>query len=380
MSTTFEHELRCRIIQRLEQGETTFAELVHNCDGAEPVFVDSLISALPPSLVSRVLWREVSSTVEQPDPRLPIPHPLDFDWRFSSATAASVASELLQRSSTGVALLGAPSLWLRLAAVEGADRTWLFDVDEGLLSLPGSNAHVLIRDLERDAVPALGVSAVFADPPWYPDATFAFLAAARTLTARSARVYLSMPPIGTRPGIAEERDRLLAWCPRVGLELREVRRGTLVYAMPPFERNALRAARLLHFVPHDWRSGDLFVFECRGEMVLPPPAHERQTTQAWAERALNGVRIRFRIDESRRNGDPRLIPLLEGDILPTVSRRDPRRALARVWTSGNRIFDCGDTAALLRGVDDTNDPGGEAIPLEMLRDLVTLEREEYILK
>ncbi len=33
-----------------------------------------------------------------------------------------------------------------------------------------------------------------------------------------------------------------------------------------------------------------------------------------------------------------LISLVKGDILPTVSRRDPRRRQADVWTSGNRIF------------------------------------------
>jgi hypothetical protein len=33
-----------------------------------------------------------------------------------------------------------------------------------------------------------------------------------------------------------------------------------------------------------------------------------------------------------------LIPWIDGDVLPSVSRRDPRRRLAHVWTSGNRVF------------------------------------------
>src|SRR5262249_61566996 len=32
--------------------------------------------------------------------------------------------------------------------------------------------------------------------------------------------------------------------------------------------------------------------------------------------------------------------LVPGDILPSVSRRDKRRRLTGVWTSGNRIFAC----------------------------------------
>jgi hypothetical protein len=39
--------------------------------------------------------------------------------------------------------------------------------------------------------------------------------------------------------------------------------------------------------------------------------------------------------------------LIDGDILPTVSRRDPRRRAAQAWTSGNRIFGTGNPQLLL---------------------------------
>ena len=38
--------------------------------------------------------------------------------------------------------------------------------------------------------------------------------------------------------------------------------------------------------------------------------------------------------------DPSLVPVVPGDILPTVSRRDVRREAADVWTAGNRIYRC----------------------------------------
>lgn len=37
---------------------------------------------------------------------------------------------------------------------------------------------------------------------------------------------------------------------------------------------------------------------------------------------------------------PSLISVVPGDVLQSVSRRDPRRQLADVWTLGNRIFAC----------------------------------------
>jgi dihydroorotase-like cyclic amidohydrolase len=43
--------------------------------------------------------------------------------------------------------------------------------------------------------------------------------------------------------------------------------------------------------------------------------------------------------------------IVPGDILPSVSRRDPRRANADVWTSGNRIFACGGTSTLVTIID-----------------------------
>src|SRR5262249_27545966 len=38
--------------------------------------------------------------------------------------------------------------------------------------------------------------------------------------------------------------------------------------------------------------------------------------------------------------DPTLSPAVPGDMLATVSRRDPVRAAVDVWTCGNRVFRC----------------------------------------
>lgn len=57
----------------------------------------------------------------------------------------------------------------------------------------------------------------------------------------------------------------------------------------------------------------------------------------WAEVGIGRMGLFIRGVGEARTDHAGLISL-EGDVLPTVSRRDPPRRLANVWTSGNRIF------------------------------------------
>jgi hypothetical protein len=78
--------------------------------------------------------------------------------------------------------------------------------------------------------------------------------------------------------------------------------------------------------------------------------------------------------------------LVEGDILPSVSRRDLRRSQARLWTSGNRVFGCAAPSLLLRVLDEQDlKDGGDRPPSAWVREareavktVVEREREEYI--
>ncbi len=185
------------------------------------------------------------------DPRLPVPHPLDFDWRFTQKTVERFARELASNSSgEGLALLGTPSLWLQLAIDNPhlATVPWLLDRNPALQGFgtgaQNARARILLTDLASDAVPPLNVASVVADPPWYPLATKTFLWAAVECSAPNARVYLSTAPLGTRPGIAAERLDLIEWAAARGLVLTEERRAAFDYEMPAFEMNALAAQGL----------------------------------------------------------------------------------------------------------------------------------------
>ena len=70
---------------------------------------------------------------------------------------------------------------------------------------------------------------------------------------------------------------------------------------------------------------------------LRPPALSNRRRE-WREVSVGRMRLFIRDASGHRTDDARLTSLIDGDILPTVSRRDRRRGAANIWTSGNRIF------------------------------------------
>jgi hypothetical protein len=372
----------------LAEGPQTFAALVSRLPGVDPTSVRAHLERAPGALRDRVRWSPVPLMIEPSDARLPVPHPLDFDWRFAVSTQRQLAHELAEGHRHAV-LLGAPTVWLTLLEEPyGFLKSTLID----RTALPaaggarGTHDHV-VTDLLTNGIPSFPSPAdvVLADPPWYPEATKHFVWAAAEVSRLGSRLLLSVAPVGTRPGIQKERAVLFAFAEEAGYTLRETRLRSLVYAMPPFERNALRAAGLIDFVSFDWRRGDLLVFERtrRGNRSRPPCAEETDT--GWAERVVGGVRLRVRLGQDEGD-DPRPQPLVEGDILSSVSRRDPRRARVRLWTSGNRVFGCAAPSLLLRILDEPElgeSPG--RVPGAWLREagdalkaIVHGEQKEYI--
>lgn len=285
----------------------------------------------------------------KPDPhaiKLPVPHPLDFDWRFTSETISDLLRRIdeLDLTAHGVCLLGAPTLFR--ACVERRANKPFYLIDASVASaqaLQGAHGRIFVTDLLTQRLPDLRAGVVVTDPPWYEEFIRAFLWAAAQLVELGGSVLLSFPPVGTRPHIEDEWNRTQSFAQRLGLTLRD-KSLSLKYVSPPFEQNALCAARHQYVQP-DWRPGVLVIFEKTEECREPRPTNDLYQPQ-WAEQTVLGVRWRFRLQEQQNECRPRLVEAVPGDILDSVSRRDPRRAKADVWTSGNRIFACPDTASL----------------------------------
>jgi hypothetical protein len=372
------------------EGVSSFDDLVCRLPGVYPSAVaNSLDRLLHDGAIAHLVHRVASkrdSVFRLPAPSpgsavLPPAHPLDFDWRYAPAAIEELLARVVDATEPGdtIALLGTPSLYLA-ASQRGLGRRFVL-IDESSVTLD-SLAHVgdagsLVRlDLITDRVPDLAAAAVVADPPWYPEHIEAFLWSAATCARPGARVFISLPGVGTRPGGRRERSEFRRRATAQGLECLRTAPGTLAYLSPCFEINALRAAGLQD-LPMDWRRGDLVVLESRGKPQVRQawPSGE----PSWEERRVGWVRIRAR-NRQTAGVDPALKQLVDGDVLSDVSRRHPLRKQVVVWTSGNRVYGCDSPDLLLvildavaRGVDPN-----ERVTAVLGRSLTSAERAKVM--
>jgi hypothetical protein len=283
--------------------------------------------------------------------QLPVPHPLDFEWRFSENAIENLLQKSLEITNPQdlITLFGVPSvLWSALQ--KGYPRQMvLFESSQAV-------SHFFDRqnvprgkfkkcNLMEDDLPKISAKLVISDPPWYQECVRSFLWAAGQLCSQGGFMLLSTPPVGTRPKIKQEWEDALGWAKALGFSFVEMQECSLPYVSPPFERNALKAEGIVS-VPREWRRGNLAIFvrEFDHGISRPPSC---LLNGDWVEEAIEGVRFRIRRrDRTQHFIDPSLETIVPGDILPSVSRYDGRREKADVWTSGNRIFKCQGTAVL----------------------------------
>lgn len=265
--------------------------------------------------------------------RLPVCHPGDYEWRFTTQAAATLLDQATAGLPHGavVAHLGTPTTFVlgheRCASLVHA----LLERNASVVEALRSSAHVHQIDLTLEQPPALGAQAAILDPPWYPADTHAFLVATSRVCTVGARIVLCQPTLATRPGVAEERAALLEELPLLGYACRAMDNARIRYHMPHFEASSLKIAAPDLAVPDDWRTGDMLTLEKISNVpaTLPVPS----PAESWHEVAFGPVRIKL-----RRTTPPDLGSLVPGDVLDTVSRRDPVRERIGFWTSGNRVY------------------------------------------
>ena len=108
-------------------------------------------------------------------------------------------------------------------------------------------------------------------------------------------MLVSLPPVGTRPSALAEREKVLRFAGRLGLDLVEVRTLAIAYDTPFFETNALSAAGV--FAPSRWRRGDLVVLrKSRRSARLSSGASGRR--REWVEVLIGRMRLFIRADRS----------------------------------------------------------------------------------
>lgn len=355
ISASYDRQVEQWVRAALNRGVASLDAVVAALPGVYPTVVLNALQRVAPNCawITETSIRSPTERFIGPTLSLPAPHPLDYDWRFHERATAT----LLQRidsyavPGTSVLLLGTPSLLHATLSTPCPYTPILLEANPAMVRWFATHApEASVRHcvIGRDPLPSVTGSVVVADPPWYEEAICLFLSAAAQLCSPGGAVLISLPPIGTRPGIAAEWARIRMWARSVGLDLIQRERGVLPYTTPPFERSALLSVGM-SISDRPWRRGHLAIFARRLGAVplsLPVPRNE----EGWDDVTVEGVRIRLRPTVTETI-DPRLIPLVTDHVLPSVSRRDPRRHLVDVWTTGNRVFACRTTsvlAALLR--------------------------------
>jgi hypothetical protein len=333
-------------------GVSTFHDLLSSLPGVFPSHALASVRRLRQAkrirsgLASRIEQQARGRPVIQAPMRdllLP-PHPLDFEWRFNRVTAKELLALASMLSGVGhrTLLLGTPTLaTLASKAVNrsgyiyvGEDNAITRQVAELSARTPGA---VEVRLCGAGALRAGEADVVILDPPWYFDFLRPMLSAALFACRTGGHILVSLPPIGTNSRAADERPRIFQLIARLSLNVVSISDAAVTYDTPYFEANSLAADRITN-VPRDWRHGDLFLLQkahrsCGFE--LADSVRKRQ----WHETVIGRMRI-FVATKALRNDseEAELGTIIPGDVLRSVSRRDPLRRRAKVWTSGNRIF------------------------------------------
>lgn len=351
----YNSELERWIVAAVRSGARDFWQLVSVLPGVYPTVareaVDRLAkqSKIPKNLGIERPNSNGDNILDWEVPGLPPPHLLSSDWRFTRATASALLERLTRMTSSAatVALLGTPSVFFLAALNEAPSQFILLDDNASLadtLPRPSNGSVFQCCDVRRDVIEIPAVQTVLADPPWYTEDVLGFLRTATRICDDKGTILLGFGSEGTRPGIVEEREYIIDEASGMGLEFVGIEPTALSYTTPFFEYNALRAAQFKH-IPMTWRRGDLLQFQKCSDSN---PVGDRltSTTCTWTASRVDGIEIRVRKGKRSEFADPQLIPMIDGDILPSVSRRDSLGRSADVWTVGNRVYRCDGVSTL----------------------------------
>lgn len=320
---------------------------------------------------------------------LKMPHPLDFEWRNSTASLNYLINQVQEMNSVTdkILFLGMPTLFATACIKDIPQKVTLVERNKpilnGLLKLNADKERfqILEADIFKVTPKVIGkYYSVIMDPPWYSPHFYQFMWLAAQCVEVGGIIGISLPPINTRPNIDKERIEWFSFCQKHGLCLENLYAQKLHYAMPFFEFNAFRAAGVKDTLPF-WRKGDLALFRKVHTDINERPQSDEKHTE-WVEKEIDTVRIRIKVEKVvEQKTELKISHLIKGDILPTISSRDKRRDSANVWTSGNRIFKVNNTEKFIQLLDDLTKGAAKTKELKYVADfldtITEFEKKEY---
>lgn len=254
--------------------------------------------------------------------RLPQPHPLDFDWRYSAVSVQAICG-LVSPEAT-VLTVGTPSVsrYLDLASRDSilVDRQPFQNVRKHIVADVG---EVTLKIQQSIAI---------LDPPWYPAEAKRWIAWAASVVGRGGQILVTIWPEHTRPTGRAEREELASW---VGGWGKFDDAGIAVeYLSPEFEQAAVRRAGGKS-LDGEARLGDLVSISINCEPSMPPPHIE---PGRWVRFTINDYQLAVR-DAPHSTGLSTVAQVLgaEGWTWPHISRRALGRDSIGLWSSQNEV-------------------------------------------
>ena len=259
---------------------------------------------------------------------LPLPHPLDSEFRFCEDTAQLLAESLVDATRDGdeLLLIGVPTVAIALATMD-VDRTVRFLGPDNCVTAAVREAFAP-NQLVMTQGPGGTAAAALLDPPWYREPMHALIGAGASGCRAGALLKLVIPPLGTRPEIAADRHEFLNSANSFGLVCHSGA-GSVWYRTPLFELAAMEQQGIARL--SRWRRGDVLDFRLEGFRGPPatwsPPRHVELTYRGARLRLVHGAQAA-----------KELARLSTEEVFPSVSVRAARRNEATLWTTTNRAF------------------------------------------
>ena len=281
----------------------------------------------------------------------PVPHLLDYDWRFSGNSIELLARTLrnsIQDNKATVVFIGTPSLFKYcVGALHENVKLILVDqnAERHAAGIESNRTKYINVDISESCrnLGAIYADYIIMDPPWYNSYYELFFDRAMLMARMNTCIMCVMPPSFTRASAEKEREHLLEHLDKqYGLKKLHYYSGMVSYHTPPYERNVLKVNGI-RCVPANWRIGDLLVVQKKEPgnrkraIALPP-----EESILWDEITIGPIRIKIRHEKDQIDTyDIKLDSIYIEDIYPSVKRSARGKYVdIDVWTSGNRVFRC----------------------------------------
>lgn len=333
------------VLDRFAGRTVDLCDVVVHCNGAYPTDVLSVLRNL--SNRGRLKLKPLRGNVASNKPgtdrlgsMLPLPHPANYDWRFSSETRRFLRRLIgrLGNKREATVLLGAPSIYLTL--LEARRKVLLLDRNHSTiakLQVPRRRSMRAIQhDLFESFVTPERFGIALADPPWYPEFYRAFIDRSSELLRLNGVLILSMLPSLTRPSAESDRADIETYAAEAGFILVNKLTAKAQYESPNFEFKTLADAGI--FCDKKWRVGDFFVFR-KAKVTRRRIHHSLAKEPRWTTFHFDHFEIKLRQRRERARRKLRIVQLIHGGrTVGSVSRRDRIRSRIDLWTSENVAY------------------------------------------